>query len=348
MTQQDKIRGSLMGGAIGDALGYPVEFITTYEAIQQRYGEQGITRFDLRPHWLQPDDWTGKAIVSDDTQMTLYTACGLLNAPRRQMTYLASIKRAYMEWLSTQDSDFVLSSEPNCWVTNVPEMHHRRAPGMTCLSSLKLIARRLKPNNRSKGCGGVMRIAPIPLYGAVQGRMTIDEADRLASDAAEITHQHPLGVLPAALMAHLVYRIMQDEATTPELFQGYVAEGIERLRALFPHLLRDIDYLARLVHAAVTLAGNDRPDVENIELHIGQGWVAEETLAIAIYCVLRHFGDFEKTVIASVNHKGDSDSTGAVAGNIVGVITGYEAIPRHFTDSIEMHDVILRVADELH
>ena len=83
MKWQDKIRGSLVGGAIGDALGYPVEFTNSYEAIQTRYGEQGITRFDLHPYWLKEDEWTGKAIFSDDTQMTLFTVCGLLNAKRK-------------------------------------------------------------------------------------------------------------------------------------------------------------------------------------------------------------------------------------------------------------------------
>ena len=78
---KDKVRGSLIGGATGDALGYPVEFCK-YMEIQNRYGENGITRFDLKPYWLKESEWTGKAIVSDDTQMMMFTACGLLNAQR--------------------------------------------------------------------------------------------------------------------------------------------------------------------------------------------------------------------------------------------------------------------------
>lgn len=49
-TQKDKIRGSLIGGAIGDVLGFPVEFIYSYEGIQKHYGENGITRLDTS-HW---------------------------------------------------------------------------------------------------------------------------------------------------------------------------------------------------------------------------------------------------------------------------------------------------------
>ena len=77
---QDRIRGSLIGGAIGDALGYPVEFIYSFEGIQAHYGERGITRLDTVQHWLEESEQVGKAVVSDDTQMTLFTANGLLNA----------------------------------------------------------------------------------------------------------------------------------------------------------------------------------------------------------------------------------------------------------------------------
>ena len=78
--QLDKIRGSLIGGAVGDALGYPVEFINSYMGIKERYGENGITRLDTIQWWLPDEDKCNKALISDDTQMTLFTACGLLNA----------------------------------------------------------------------------------------------------------------------------------------------------------------------------------------------------------------------------------------------------------------------------
>lgn len=83
MMQKDKIRGSLIGGAVGDALGYPIEFINSYEGIKKRYGDNGITRLDITQWWLPDDENSGKAWISDDTQMTLFTACGLLNAKRR-------------------------------------------------------------------------------------------------------------------------------------------------------------------------------------------------------------------------------------------------------------------------
>ena len=107
-----------------------------------------------------------------------------------------------------------------------------------------------------------------------------------------------------------------------------------------------MDVLQTLLEKALVLAYEDIPDYEAIT-QIGEGWVAEETLAIAVYCCAKHFDNFEKALVASVNHGGDSDSTGAVTGNILGAAVGYDAIPDHFKNDLELHDVILHVADDL-
>ena len=208
-TLQDRIRGSLIGGAIGDALGYPVEFIYSFEEIQKRYGESGITRLDTKQHWLEDADQVGKAVVSDDTQLTLFTANGLLNAKLHKSNMKYSICSAYIEWYLTQVGKWS-NKYKDCWIARIPELNKRRAPGNTCMSSLYAIYSGREPMNNSIGCGGVMRIAPIPLYAALQDRMSVEEADHLAGEAAEITHQHPLGFISAALMSHIIYRLALD------------------------------------------------------------------------------------------------------------------------------------------
>ena len=75
--------------------------------------------------------------------------------------------------------------------------------------------------------------------------------------------------------------------------------------------------------------------------------MAEETLAIAIYCALKYKDDFEAAMIAAVNHDGDSDSTGAVTGNILGAAIGMVEIPDKFIENLELKDVIIKMADDL-
>ena len=81
---------------------------------------------------------------------------------------------------------------------------------------------------------------------------------------------------------------------------------------------------------------------------LGEGWVAEETLAIAVYSALKYERDFDKAIRTAVNHNGDSDSTGAVCGNILGTYLGYDAIPKKYKEHLELHDIIMEIADDLY
>ena len=345
-TIKDRIRGSLIGGAIGDALGYPVEFIYSFGEIQRRYGSNGITRLDTHQWWLEEDNGNGKAVISDDTQMTLFTACGLLNAKADDVPFLPSICRAYVEWFHTQTGKKKKGFN-KCWISKVPELNERRAPGNTCLTSLDAIFRGAEPSNNSKGCGGVMRIAPILLYGATADRMDIQEACKLAADASELTHQHPLGYIPSALVAYVIYKLAQDETPERETCKDYIRDGLKLITELFPNHPEEVKQFANLIKTAILWSDISTDDVRTIEDELGGGWVADEAAAIAIYCSLAHFDNFEQAMIAAVNHAGDSDSTGAITGNILGAAIGYEAIPQHFKDDVELHDVILHVADDL-
>ena len=133
---KDKIRGSLMAGAAGDALGYVVEF-WSHKSILREYGAGGITKFVL-DKGCYLEEGTGKAIISDDTQMTLFTANGLLNAVKNGETIKYAIASAYVEWLYTQGYK-KKKGKNRCWLSNIEQMHNTRAPGNTCLSSLAAI-----------------------------------------------------------------------------------------------------------------------------------------------------------------------------------------------------------------
>lgn len=80
---------------------------------------------------------------------------------------------------------------------------------------------------------------------------------------------------------------------------------------------------------------------------IGGGWTAEDALAIAIYACLK-YKSFEDIIICAANHDGDSDSTAAIAGNIIGAYLGVDAIPEYYITHVELRDIILEIADDLH
>ena len=130
---------------------------------------------------------------------------------------------------------------------------------------------------------------------------------------------------------------------TVSLVRALLSSAMERL---FPDA-NHIDTFVSLMRKAIELSEENLDDLDAIR-ELGQGWVAEETLAIAVYCALKYSQDFEKAIIASVNHSGDSDSTGAVTGNILGAYLGMKAIPQKFLDNLELKDVILEIADDLY
>ena len=337
----NKFRGCLIGGAIGDALGYAVEFKEDCD-IFAKYGENGITEYDLV---------NNTALISDDTQMTLYTANGLLLGTTRGMmrgimgTYPSYIALCYKDWLKTQTAEEFEFEPPECsWLNNVPEMNHRRAPGRTCIFYLKHnnLGTTTEPKNDSKGCGGVMRVAPIGLYFDDSRKYSLDEIDRIGAEAAALTHGHELGYIPAAMLVHIIYLLSHKEFTVLDA----VRDAKCAMPRLFPNTVH-LSELTSLTDKAIQLAADKSIDDLDAIRVLGQGWVAEETLAIAIYCSVKYSNDFEKAIITAVNHSGDSDSTGAVTGNILGAYLGINAIPEKFLKNLELKDTILEVADDL-
>lgn len=324
-------RGCLLGGAVGDALGAPVEFARLPE-IRRRFGPKGVT--DFAPAY-------GRAgAITDDTQMTLFTAEGLIRAHSRWLGKgIASVEAAAWyacrRWYHTQvpgpgaedDTPFELLAPG--WLIGVRGLHARRAPGRTCLEALSSEAYPGKRGaaNDSKGCGGVMRIAPVGLVA--------DDAFGLGGRLAGLTHGHPTGRLAAGYLAELVSRLVGGAALPA------AARASLKTLAAAP----DGRETASAVQAALALAEAGAPSARKVEA-LGGGWVAEEALAIGLYCALVAV-DFAHGILLAVNHSGDSDSTGSIAGNLLGLLHGEEGIPRPWRERVELAEVITTVADDL-
>ena len=336
MDRFDRYRGCLLGGAAGDALGYPVEF-DSRASILSAYGPQGITDYVLID---------GIAQISDDTQMTLFTANALLFADTRRRigapggTLEGATVACYQDWLCTQqepyprpDGDYV------SWLAHVPELYHRRAPGNTCLAAISRGAEGIisHPINQSKGCGGIMRVAPIGLY-----TKHPEKAGLLAAQNAAMTHGHELGYIPAGMLGYCISTLSHEENTSLLTVIQSSMDWATRQFSTATHLPE----LTTLVEQAVSLATSTLPDEEAIRT-LGEGWVAEETFAIAVYCALKYERDFDQALIAAVNHDGDSDSTGDVTGNLLGASLGLSGIPQKYQHALELRKVILELADDL-
>lgn len=341
---QNKISGSITGGAIGDALGYPIEFVYSFNDICARYGKEGITEFDMSYPWLESEE--KKALFSDDTQMTLYTAEGLLEAERNGKPIAPTVCNAYLAWYAHQAGRKVKISYQSK-LSEIEELNQNRAPGNTCLSALAAIHAGKEPQNASKGCGGIMRVAPVGLYGAAHDWSPADTA-RLSGELAELTHLHPLSTYSSATLAVIVQLCASSEdAVDKEMFKGIVDKSLKIVSDVYGADAAAMDEFRKIVGNAMSLEDDPQSDWQIIEDRIGEGWVAEETLAIALFSTLRHVDDFTGCLISAVNHGGDSDSTGAVAGNIIGAILGDDAIPGKFKKEIQLRDLLLHAADDL-
>jgi ADP-ribosyl-[dinitrogen reductase] hydrolase len=328
-----RIRASLLAGAVGDALGAPIEFASLAE-IRASFGPDGLR--DYAPAY-------GRAAgaITDDTQMTLFVAEGLVlaaraGALRRPSERLRILHRAHLRWLHTQG---LHSRHPSFgaaategWLVEARGIHARRAPGNTCTEALRAsrMGRREHPLNTSKGCGGVMRVAPV---GLARG---VDDPFRLGCEVAALTHGHPTGWLAAGFLAELV----RDLLAGADLREA-CADALEELRRWPGH-----EETVRAVERALALAeGGASPRPETVET-LGGAWVAEEALAISLYCALVA-PTLEEALLLAVNHGGDSDSTGSITGQIVGTIHGEEAIPVRWLERLELREEIEGVAEAL-
>ena len=317
--------GCLLGGAVGDALGARVEFMS-WEEIRRGFGEWGIR--SMAPAYGR------RGAITDDTQMMLFTAEGLLRALVRTRDngschIPAVLHHALQRWLITQGVEPRLSPSRDGWLMGEQALWSQRAPGNTCLSALTASKDfGTWATNDSKGCGGVMRVAPCAF---------LFDAFEVAAESARLTHGHPTGYLAAGLFADVLHRLWKQQqplerAVVDALQEHGGKDGMQETRDILERVLR-------LHHRQL------RPDPAAIA-RLGGGWVAEEALAIGVWCALAA-DSLEEGIVLAVNHSGDSDSTGMIAGNILGLIHGPQAIPRVWLDDLELREVITRIAVDL-
>lgn len=336
---KDLFIASMLGGTIGDALGYPIEFMRLKE-IKEKYGDNGLTELIL-------DNITGKALISDDTQMTLFTADGIIRTYERgnKSEFLAKdgIYPSYLRWYYTQTNEMPTSGykwqlkspgyEEKDSILNYKELFSERGPGISCLTALGSgeIGTIKQPINDSKGCGGVMRIAPVGLF----LHKDVKYAFKVGCEAAAITHGNPTGYLSAGVLAAIIAELINGKSLIES------TKAAVKILKKYPNHEETLN----MIELAIELSNSD-DKAEDAILEIGEGWIAEEALAIALYCALKE-KDFKKALIMAVNHDGDSDSTGAICGNILGAYYGMNALPKEWVNNLELEALISNMGSKL-
>jgi len=178
-----------------------------------------------------------------------------------------------------------------------------------------------------------MRVAPVGLFlaGRADRRTVFDAGCR----SAEITHGHPSGYLAAGVLAALIAGVIEGQA---------LSDSLEVALDILQEHEEHHEVLSK-VTAAIRLS-RDGVDRTQVFATLGEGWIAEEALAIGVYSCMA-WQSLEEAVVYSVNHGGDSDSTGSIAGQIIGAVMGFESIPDRWIQRLELIDTIEKIALDL-
>jgi ADP-ribosylglycohydrolase/protein-tyrosine phosphatase len=311
----------LLGGAIGDALGYRVEF-DSLAAIRRKYGQEGI-RLAAAGGVLE---------VSDDTQMTLFTLEGMQRAARDGVPLNDAIRAAYRDWLRTQSGRSASSAAQ--WETGLmghSSLWRAQAPGNTCLSALRAGGRGSAENpiNDSKGCGGVMRTAPLGFLGDGVADLEVYAA---GVSAAALTHGHPDGWAPSGVMSLAVRRLLADASWLDAMKAGVAALAVHPQATGTQKLLNEV--------ASAVGEG-----AAHASASFGQGWVGDEALAVGLHAAATA-GSFSEAIEVASNHDGDSDSTASIAGQLYGAKHGLAALPAECVYRLDVLEPLLELVGD--
>ncbi|MFE3541875.1 ADP-ribosylglycohydrolase family protein [Nocardia sp. NPDC059177] len=343
------VEGCLLGGAIGDALGAPVE-IKSLQQIRREFGPDGLRNMEtLR--------------ISEETQLTAFTVEALIRGSVRARANgvggatLGLLQQGMLVWWRGQIGE--VPEQPAALFSTLSqhaELVEQRGLANSVYTALRQAAARRAPTdplgtrdqpiNSSKGSGAVMRAAPCGFgYAADRSGAAQSAIFELGCDTAALTHGHPSGWLPAGTLAALVYHLSRGADTRTALDRARTELASYPDHAETSAALEAASALA----ARVARAGR-RPTPEDLET-LGQGWIGPEALAMAVFAMLAAEalgGSAHRIVrtglLLSVNHSGDSDATGSLAGSLLGARYGSLALPRRWSETVDARPVLIRLA----
>jgi len=300
--------GTIVGYAVGDALGMPVEFLSR-EQIRRYYGK-GISGYVQAPAG-HASDFLPQGSYTDNTQTLLATAECLIEC--RKMD-------------PARQADALLS-----WYRNtVPH----RTPSSANIRACKHLSTG-KPWNKSgvfsSDCQAASRMPPIGLmfYRCPQTMA------RAALDNCIITHNEPRAKAACVAVAYLISRLVQSDE------RAWPADQVLETADYISHLNEDLAGLMRWSTQIVHLAPGEAL------FEIGTSCDVMETIPAAVYCFLKHPKNLTGAVLAAVNAGDAADSIASLAGCFVGALAGSDVIDRQWLQGIENSDVLIGVGENL-
>ncbi|MEO3975452.1 ADP-ribosylglycohydrolase family protein [Streptomyces sp. CAU 1734] len=323
--------GSLIGLALGDALGFPTEF----NDVPQILTKSGPWR---RMELPRP------AFVTDDTQMTLAVGRAIRTAMDRGVLaadrLLPPLRAEFTAWLHDPENN--------------------RAPGDTCLAACRLLDNERLPwqdasRMRSKGCGANMRVAPVGLVPGLSGEQRAGAAQLQAA----LTHGHPTALAASDLTARAVFLLATG--TEPLGLVGRLRSYAYENRTRYPerwlgnlwrysgdqspeaYMARGWNECLEILDRLTGALRSANPETDPCET-TGDGWIAEEALATALQCFLLFPEDPVTALRRAACTRGDSDSIACLTGAFAGAHLGAGAWPKEWSERIEYRSDLMSLA----
>ncbi|MFJ9648917.1 ADP-ribosylglycohydrolase family protein [Streptomyces sp. NPDC101206] len=333
--QQDfrsRVRGTLLGSAIGDALGAPV-IALSLDDIRSAHGPAGLT---------EPAPAYGRTgTVTSGTQLTLFTVDGLIRAHVRRDAGAwhppTDVHRAYLRWAATQhDWGPDERREDDGWLARQEWLYARRDPDRTCMTGFADTTRGTldRPKNpTARDTAATTRSAPFGLLVGWEPALVL----QLAVECAVQSHGHPTAYLSAAALAVIVHGLTRGDT---------LDTAAQRTLGLLGSRSGHQPVTDALQRALTTAASRATPSPETVaSLSPGEGSDAEDALAVAVYCALVA-EDVPHGLRLAVNHGGDSSATGTLCGALLGALHGETALPAAWLADLEGRATVLELADD--
>lgn len=327
--------GCLLGLAVGDAMGFPVDK-KSWDEICENYGPNGLLGYDLA---------NGSADITSYTQLTAYACNGLLLSairgnPEKHAAYMALSLR---EWATNQQARDP-AEKTHCWLTHIPGMRRHHCMDIRMLDALtrETLGTPERPVLRSAFPGSVTAAIAVGLCRNA-AKLEPRQVGRLGAEAVAFTHGDPDAFLSGAFLAYSIAGILQNpDAPLAKLFLWAAETTRTQFGDTYPHA----EELYKKVSRAIELT----KDVELTPLAAMTllcCTTASECIAGAVYACLIHMANFDEAMIVAVNHSGRSGAVGAITGALLGARLGMEALPEFYLESLETASVLEELAKDL-